>query len=43
MFFPQNNISTELRTGSNGYFDVLELSEDIWGRDLKYRKSEKTK
>ncbi|MEK7586913.1 MAG: NYN domain-containing protein [Patescibacteria group bacterium] len=43
VFSSKNNISTELRTGSNGYFDVLELSEDIWGRDLKYRKSEKTK
>lgn len=36
VFSSKNNVSTELRTGSDGYFDVLE--EDIWGRELKYRK-----
>ncbi len=36
IFSSQNNISEELRTGGDGYADVLEIS-DIWGRDLKYR------
>lgn len=37
VFSSKNNISEELRTGSNGYFDVLNLKEDIWGRELKRR------
>ena len=27
----------ELRTGGDGYFDVLEINEDIWGRELHHR------
>lgn len=37
IFSSKNNISQELRTGGDGYFDVLGLEEDIWGRDLKHR------
>jgi len=37
VFSSKNNISQELRTGADGYFDVLNIEEDIWGRDLKYR------
>lgn len=37
IFSSKNNISQELRTGSDGYFDVLTMSEDIWGRDLQRR------
>ncbi len=37
IFSSKNNVSQELRTGGDGYFDVLTLEEDIWGRDLKYR------
>lgn len=37
IFSSKNNISQELRTGGNGYFDVLNLQEDIWGRELKHR------
>jgi len=37
IFSSKNNISEELRTGGNGYFDVLEIKEDIWGRELKHR------
>ena len=34
----RNNISEELRTGGDGYFDVLkDIKEDIWGRELKHR------
>ncbi|MCX6712603.1 MAG: NYN domain-containing protein [Candidatus Vogelbacteria bacterium] len=36
----ENNISEELRTGGDGYSDVLNISEDIWGKDLQYRKKE---
>ncbi len=37
VFSSKNNISEELRTGSDGYTDVLMIQEDIWGRDLKHR------
>lgn len=37
IFSSKNNISEELRTGGDGYFDVLNLHEDIWGRELRYR------
>ena len=37
IFSSKNNISEELRTGGDGYSDVLEIKEDIWGRGLKYR------
>ena len=37
IFSSKNNVSQELRTGGDGYFDVLNLSEDVWGRELKHR------
>ena len=37
IFSSKNNVSQELRTGGDGYFDVLGLEEDIWGRELKHR------
>lgn len=37
IFSSKNNISQELRTGGDGYFDVLSLGEYIWGRELKHR------
>ncbi len=37
IFSSKNNVSQELRTGGNGYFDVLDIKEDIWGRDLKHK------
>lgn len=37
IFSSKNNVSQELRTGGDGYFDVLELDVDIWGRELKRR------
>jgi len=33
----KNNISEELRTGSDGYIDILTIANDIWGRELKRR------
>ena len=40
IFSSQNNISEELRTGGDGYADVLGIP-DIWGRELKYREAKK--
>lgn len=37
IFSSKNNISQELRTGGDGYYDVLNIEEDIWGRDLRHR------
>ncbi len=37
----KNNISRELRTGSNGYTDILKIEDNIWGADLKHRSSQK--
>lgn len=37
IFSSKNNVSQELRTGADGYFDVLEIEKDIWGRDLKHK------
>lgn len=37
IFSSRNNVSQELRTGGDGYFDVLEIEKEIWGRELKRR------
>jgi uncharacterized LabA/DUF88 family protein len=37
IFSSKNNVSEELRTGGDGYFDVLNIKDDIWGRELKRR------
>ena len=37
VFSSKNNISQELKTGADGYTDILEIQEDIWGRELKRR------
>lgn len=39
IFSSRNNISQELRTGADGYYDVLNLEEDIWGRELKHKEN----
>ena len=36
IFSSKNNISQELRTGADGYTDILDI-EDIWGKELKHR------
>jgi len=41
VYSSKNNVSEELRTGADGYTDVLTIGDDIWGRDLKYRESKK--
>jgi uncharacterized LabA/DUF88 family protein len=37
IFSSKNNISHELKTGGDGYTDILTMSEDIWGRPLVRR------
>lgn len=40
IFSSKNNISEELRTGGDGYYDVLDpndITDDIWGRELRHR------
>jgi len=37
VYSSRNNISEELRTGADGYTDVLRIEADIWGRELQYR------
>ncbi len=38
VFSSKKNISEELRTGSDGYLDVLKIRDDIWGRTMKSRR-----
>lgn len=37
IFSSKNNISSELRTGGDGYIDVLKIEKDIWGIQLLHR------
>ena len=37
IFSSKNNVSQELRTSGDGYYDVLDVQDDIWGRELKHR------
>lgn len=37
IFSSKNNVSSELRTGADGYTDVLDITEDIWGMELQRR------
>ena len=39
IFSSKDNISYELKTGGNGYFDLKNINE-IWGKDLKHRTKE---
>jgi uncharacterized LabA/DUF88 family protein len=36
IFSSKNNVSYELRTGADGYTDILDIG-DIWGREVKHR------
>jgi|SRR3989338_1653904 len=36
IFSSRNNISQELRTGGDGYIDILNINK-IWGRELKHK------
>lgn len=41
IFSSKNNISQELKTGGDGYTDLLLLKDDIWGKELKRREEGK--
>lgn len=41
IYSSENNVSQELRTGADGYVDMLKEKEDIWGRELKRRMEKK--
>tara|TARA_B100000745_G_C20127337_1_gene386174 strand:- start:791 stop:1366 length:576 start_codon:yes stop_codon:yes gene_type:complete len=41
VYSSRNNVSEEMRTGSNGYTDVLKIEDDVWGRQLQYREEGK--
>ncbi len=43
IYSSRNNISEELRTGGDGYTDVLKITNDIWGRKLKYREEKSSR
>jgi uncharacterized LabA/DUF88 family protein len=36
VFSSKNNVSEELRTGADGYTDIVKV-EEIWGKELKHR------
>lgn len=40
IFSSKNHVSHELRTGTDGYFDTVDIS-DLWGKELKYRNQTK--
>jgi uncharacterized LabA/DUF88 family protein len=37
IYSSQNNISSELRTGGDGYVDVLKIYKNIWRNQIKHR------
>ena len=37
IFSTKNNASEELKTGGDGYTDVLKVQEDIWGRKIEHK------
>lgn len=41
VYSSKKNVSEELRTGADGYMDILKIEELIWGAELKHRKSKK--
>ena len=43
VYSSKNNISNELRTGSDGYKDVLNIKGDIWGKKLSFRNQKRNR
>lgn len=37
IYSSHNNVSTELRTGADGYIDLLTVDNSIWGKDITFR------
>lgn len=43
IYSSKNNVSNELRTGADGYTDVLQVETDIWGSDLRHKEQKRVK
>jgi uncharacterized LabA/DUF88 family protein len=43
VYSSENNVSTELKTGGDGYVDVLDIQDDVWGDEIKHRQAGKPK
>jgi len=41
VFSSRNDISQEMRTGADGYIDVLKIETDNWSRALRHREQMK--
>lgn len=41
VYSSKNNISSELRTGADGYIDVLKIEKDIWRGEVRHRDQKK--
>lgn len=39
VYSSRNNISSELRTGGDGYTDILQITDDIWGEAVRRRET----
>ncbi|MEK7452057.1 MAG: NYN domain-containing protein [Patescibacteria group bacterium] len=37
IYSSRHNVAQELRTGADGYTDILDIEDDIWGTELKHR------
>ncbi len=37
IYSSRHNVAQELRTGADGYTDILEIEDDLWGTELKHR------
>lgn len=37
VYSSRNTVSTELRTGADGYVDILRITDDIWRNEVKHR------
>jgi len=37
IYSSKNSVSSELRTGADGYIDLLSIDNEIWGRKMRYR------
>lgn len=43
IYSSRNNVSSELRTGGDGYVDILSVDSGIWGKEMYYREQKHKK
>lgn len=41
IYSSKNNISRELKTGASGFFDILKIEEDVWGKEIVHKNKNK--